>query len=184
MIPRNRPFSLSWFGATPLALALALALTGCGEDPDDGHDGHDHTHEDGGDPDAGGYEFVPCDPNLPPLVVGFEQLGMERLIKAKVVSVDPLPLLRGSADFVIDFTTADGQPVADIVLDRARVYMPVHQHPGPGTPQISSLPEPGRQRIDNFNFNMRGPWVVQLTVSSPSVGADYMVFDVCVEPEL
>ena len=100
-----------------------------------------------------------------------------------MVSVDPLPLLQGSADFVIDFTTADGQPVSDIALDQARTYITVHGHPGPGTPQSRPGPSQDGSKFDNFKFNMRGPWLVQLTVSSPSVGDDYIVFDVCVEPE-
>ena len=48
---------------------------------------------------------------------------------------------------------------------------------------MSALPEPGRFMFEGFHFSMRGPWLVQISVSSPSAGLDDLELQVCVEPE-
>lgn len=157
-----------------LMLTLALACTACGDEPpQEGHE-HDAGHE--------GYHDAPCDPNLAPLAVGLEQIGSaSKTLKAKLVSSDPIPLLKGSADWVVDFTTLEGTPVDDLEFDDVYTAMPVHKHEGTFKPKSMKLPEPGRYLFDGFNFTMRGPWQMRFEVSSPTAGEDYIIFDVCVE---
>jgi hypothetical protein len=68
-----------------------------------------------------------------------------------------------------------------VVLTKARAFMPVHGHDGIVPPTLERLAEPGRVRVRGLNFNMRGPWEVQLTLSSASAGDDYVVFHICVQ---
>jgi|GEM_PF-2426721 len=178
----------------PLALGLSLSLAGCGDDkgPSQGHD-HDQDHDhvgdtDGGTGDAGddaSYPGTPCDPSLPPLMAGTEQLGNAAgKIKGKLVSSDPLPLLKGNANWVVDFTTKDGVPLTDLEFIDVYTYMPVHGHHGTFKPTPKQLTEPGRYEFDGFNFTMRGPWQVRFELSSEAAGGDdYLIFDVCVEEE-
>jgi hypothetical protein len=67
------------------------------------------------------------------------------------------------------------------VITKARPFMPVHGHDGIVVPTLELLPEPGRVRMRGLNFNMRGPWQVQLSLSSPSARDDYAVFYLCVQ---
>ncbi|MFT3925879.1 MAG: FixH family protein [Myxococcales bacterium] len=172
--------------STVLAVASLLTLSACGDDhvPVDGHDHDAHVHEDAGS-DAS-YPDTPCDPKLPPLMVGTEQLGNQTMrVKGKVVSSDPLPLLKGRADWVVDFTTADGGvPLTDLEFIDVYTYMPVHGHQGNFKPKAKPLEQPGRYEFDGFNFTMRGPWQVRFELTSPKAGGDdYLIFDVCVEEE-
>ncbi len=171
----------------PLTFPLLLALAACGEDgPSDKEDGHVHDadteHDAGHD---GGHAEARCDPTLPPLMVGSTQVGRaSKLLTATVVSSDPLPLFRGSADWVVDFTTTDGGlPVTDLEFDEVYTTMPVHGHEGSFRPKVSAASEPGRYVFDGFYFNMRGPWEVRIGAQSPTIGKDQFIFDVCVEPK-
>jgi YtkA-like len=168
-----------------LSFLLALSLAACGDDktPDSGHDHDAHVEPGDTEPD-GGYPDTPCDPNLPPLAPGLETLGsMSKLLKATLVSSDPTPLLKGRANWVVDFATAEGAPVSDLEFIDVFTYMPVHGHQGNFKPKAMQLSEPGRYAFDGLNFTMRGPWQVRFEVSSPTAGDDFIIVNVCVEDE-
>lgn len=179
------------------ACVLGLWVAACGEDKPVAHgDHHDaghvhdrdaahHAHDSGHihpEPD-GGFPEAPCDPKLPALAIGSEAEGDSKFIYAKVVKVDPLPLLKGTSDWELHFQNKDGDPITDIGVKRAYTYMPVHAHHGTFEPKFSALAEPGNYEFDGFNFTMRGPWQVRLELTSESAGDDFVMFDVCVEPE-
>jgi hypothetical protein len=58
--------------------------------------------------------------------------------------------------------------------------MPVHGHFSRPAAEHQPLGEPGRFDA-TIHFTMRGPWEVQLDVSSASAGDDAIVLEVCVE---
>jgi hypothetical protein len=101
------------------------------------------------------------------------------------VSVDPLPLLKGSTTWVLDFAQADGgAPITDLVDVESYTWMPVHGHNGNFKPKMTALSPPGRYQFKGFNFTMRGPWQVKMDVSSKNLGQEDLVqFDVCVEDD-
>jgi hypothetical protein len=168
---------------TALVLALCLAACGDGKDEQPGHDHDAHVEPGDTEPD-GGYPDTPCDPNLAPLAPGLETLGsMSKLLKATLVSSDPTPLLKGRANWVVDFATAEGAPVSDLEFVDVFTYMPVHGHMGNFKPKVMQLTEPGRYEFTGFNFTMRGPWQVRFEVSSPSAGDDFIIVNVCVEED-
>lgn len=161
-----------------LALTLALSFTGCSDDPE--NEGHDH--DAGTDAGYSDDDDVPCDPGIPPLAPGLSQVGGASMkLKATLVSSDPTPLLKGSADWVVDFTTVDGTPVTDLEFTDVYTFMPVHGHKGTFKPKPMALAEPGRYSFDGLNFSMRGPWQIRFELASPTAGEDVVIFDVCVE---
>lgn len=181
------------------ACVLGLWLTACGDNPaangqqhdsgehhdgGDHHDGSDHhdggEHHDGGAHEAGA-DYVPCDPKLPPLEVGSEVVG--KVLTLKVVGVTPLPLLKGTSNWEVELRSNQGELVTDLAVTRAWTYMVVHAHTGNFEPKFTALEEPGHYAFKGFNFTMRGPWQVRFDLSSETAGDDFLVFDVCVEPE-
>jgi hypothetical protein len=163
-----------------VVLAWGLGLGACGSDGET-HPQEGNADADVGEPD-GGYPEVAC--TLPLLKKGDTQLGSTtKKIEAKLVSVEPLPLLKGTSTWVLDFTTPDGKPVSDIPVTKADTYMPVHGHTGIYEPTVKALSQPGRLQFTGFNFTMRGPWEVRIQVTSKAVGSDYIIWNTCVEDE-
>lgn len=178
--------------ALTLAAALAAAV-GCNGDDDGG--GDEGPNE---DLDASA-QAVRCPDDIPDFSTGetsgLETMGVNEEIKARLVLADKVPPAKYSNTWTIELMSADGTPLEDAEIVKACAYMPVHLH---GLPPrgIEPLDEPGRFKLDRLNFSMRGPWEVQLAVSSETVpeasargtdcepsatGTDYLVFDVCVK---
>jgi hypothetical protein len=93
----------------------------------------------------------------------------------------PLPPEKYLNDWTVDFVNTAGAAIDDVSVTMARSFMPVHGHDGTFPPVVTKLAEPGRVQIDDLNLWMRGPWLIQLGVSSPTVGDDYIEFSACVE---
>ncbi len=178
-----------------LGLTLVLAAcvaAGCGDDTDMDHAGHhDGGHAGHGDTgDAGGHHEMktPCPPSIPDFVAtpsgGLEVTGNNDRISAKLIDADSNPPYKGDNEWDVLFSDADGEPLADIEIEKAETYMTVHRHPGEKTPRPSKLDEPGVVRFETLNLFMGGPWEVRFNVASEVAGgSDYLVFHVCVPDE-
>jgi len=162
------------------ALLACVACAGCdGSEPSAGP--HGAAVVDAGrveDEDEG---FVGCPDSIPTFALGMHARGDGGRLGATLVAASPAPPLRYLNDWTLTLTLGDGTPLPDAVITKARAFMPVHGHDGIVVPTLEMLPEPGRVRIRGLNFNMRGPWQVQLSLSSPSTGDDYVVFYICVQ---
>lgn len=179
----------SGFAFSTLAGALALLAAACGDDTSDpsGNGGTGNidgaaTVQDAGTPSPSGEpKTVPCPADLPAFGPGLTATSDNSLIMAKLVSADPTVPHKYENQWVVDFMDAQGNPVADIQVDSAETYMPVHQHNGGFPPESMVLTDPpGRVQFDAVNFTMPGPWEVRFQVSSAAVGTDRVVFNVCV----
>lgn len=76
--------------------------------------------------------------------------------------VRPLPLNSMHA-WSLQLQDAAGQPVRDAQL-RLSGGMPAHNHGLPSAPEIQSMPEPGRYRVEGLRFHMPGAWELQLHI--------------------
>jgi len=166
---------------TRAVLALAFfATTACGDDPDAGHPhGSEAT---GPEVDAAAYEgcsMADASTPSPELEIGMSALGQAGKIQGVLVDANPNPPMRYRNDWTVKFERAQGGALADVQITDARPFMPVHGHDGNVTPTLTQNTD-GTYLIENLNLNMRGPWEIQLHVSSPSAGDDYIVFHVCV----
>jgi hypothetical protein len=161
------------------AAVFACLLAGCGADANDPpvvlpvSDAGVWTVDNDG--------FMGCPDSIAPFALGMRQSGDQGRLAALLLDASRVPPLRYLNDWTLDLSRADATPLADVVLTKARAFMPVHGHDGIVPPTLERLPEPGRVRVRGLNFNMRGPWEVQLTLSSPSAGDDYVVFHICVQ---
>jgi hypothetical protein len=124
--------------------------------------------------------FRGCPSASVPLALGLRATGQAGAITATLVAASSIPARRYLNDWTLAFTTAAGAPLSDVVVVQARTFMPVHGHDGIVPPGAASVVAPVQLRIDGLNFNMRGPWEVQLKLGSASAGADYVVFSICV----
>jgi hypothetical protein len=145
------------------ALVLMLA---CGDDA--ASDLPDASPEDDG--------FMGCPPGVAQLTLNGEASGAR--ITASVVAASRVPARRYLNDWTFRFRDASGAPLNDVTVVSARTWMPVHGHDGLVIPQILSGGE--QVQVRRLNFNMRGPWEVQLALRSASAGADDVVFHVCI----
>jgi len=117
-------------------------------------------------------------------------------IQARIIKAEPAMPERFENDWTIRLTDLAGAPLNDIEIADACVYMPVHGH-GSAPSGVTGAGEPGTFDLKGLNLFMRGPWEVQLAVSSASVagpaaeatncdrnksrpGHDLLVFQVCV----
>lgn len=149
-----------------LVWLVTLALSCCGGTPSE------HEHDEG----AAAYEGCPA--STPPFVLGMETLGRDGRIRARLRHAEPAPPARYRNDWEVEFLTPLGERAGDVSLVHARPFMPVHGHDGNVQPTLRALGD--QVAIDYLNLNMRGPWEIQLTVSSPTLGNDEIVFHVCV----
>ena len=131
------------------------------------------------DEDAGA---APCPPETPEFRIGLEAQGEDGFVSARLVEAAPAPPQKYLNDWTVDLETLGGAALDDGEITMARSFMPVHGHDGTFPPVITPLDEAGRFQVDDLNLWMRGPWQIQLWVSSQSAGGDdYIVFNVCIE---
>ncbi len=154
---------------TSLFLCLLLA---CGGDEPEAHEHPTHTG------DAGSYEG--CPESTPEFALGMRAVGKDKRVTAELVAATPAPPMRYLNDWELRFFSTESDALlSDVSISQARPFMPVHGHDGNILPKLTLL-EDGGYRVASLNLNMRGPWEVQLNVSSASLGDDYIVFHVCV----
>jgi hypothetical protein len=157
-------------------VATWLSVAGCSSDAKPGVQPVD-AGEAGADADPGEELIVQCDPGAleaDTLVSGVSAKGQK--FTAKFVSSDPSPPARYDNNWTVDFTDQSGAPVSDLQMTSARTWMPLHGHgwPGAGTP----MSEPGRFKV-KINLNMRGYFLVEMKVTSASLGSDTVGFYYC-----
>lgn len=149
---------------------LIAWIAACGDDP--ASEGHEGPHV-----DAAVYEG--CPDTTPVFELGMQAQGEAGQITAILQAASPSSPMRFLNDWTVSFQSAAGQALADVEIAEARPFMPVHGHDGNVKPMVTREPD-GSHRVQSLNLNMRGPWEIQLHVNSASVGADYIVFHVCV----
>jgi hypothetical protein len=143
-------------------------------------DGDGAVDEDAGDIDA---SLSPCADRMDTaeyFELGLESVGTSGLITAKLVAADPAPPERYLNDWTIEFLDEEGELVTDAEITMARPFMPKHGHDGTFAPTVTEL-EPGRFEITRLNLWMRGGWLIQVQVSSPEIGSDYIEFSTCID---
>lgn len=183
----TRPFGLRRRVLRALALGVAVQLAACDAQPasepaEDGGETPD-ARNDAAEPEPDGgleAEFMGCPDTLPPFALGMQALGRAGHIRATLVEASPAPPRRYLNDWVIELGHADGTPLDDVRIVNARPWMAVHGHDGNIAPVVHAQEETGRFAIDKLNLFMRGAWEIQLKLSSPSVGDDDVVFEVCI----
>lgn len=153
-------------------LLLLLVLTACGDEPASAAAIDASLPADD--------DFMGCPSSVPQLSLNLRATGASGRINAAVVDASRVPARRYLNDWTFAFTSAAGVPLTDVTVKQVRTFMPVHGHDGIVRPQVWGSGEPGRFEISSLNFNMRGPWEVQLTLGSASVGDDYLVLTVCI----
>lgn len=178
---------MSWVVRT--ALACSLLTVGCKDSkPAEADDDKQHQHEgDGGlnadaDVDVDAAEFEGCPDGTPELMLGMQATGQDGKITATLREASSVPPARYFNDWTVALSDADGAPLEDGEIIRARAYMRVHGHYGTPDPELAALAdEPSVFELKRLNLFMRGPWEVQLLVKSEALGEDSIVFHVCVE---
>jgi hypothetical protein len=158
-------------------VASAIGLTGCKEDPSKPDD---HAHDGGPHEDAA--EFEGCPESTPVFELGMSSAGDEGRITAVLRDASAVPPVRYFNDWALEFVDADGAPLEDVEVLRARAYMRVHNHFGTPDPTVVQREdEPAVFDFTRINLFMRGPWEVQLTLRSEAAGEDDVVVNVCVD---
>jgi hypothetical protein len=162
------------------ALLGCALLSACGADlPPKAPPAHEHDQSASvGHDEEEPAEFEGCPEDTPSFEPGMTSNGSR--IRASLLSASKTPPERYLNDWVVELVDESGARLTDAQVERARPFMPIHGHDGNIQPVIR-LREPGVFALDRLNFNMRGPWEVQLGLKSPSAGEDDVVFRICVE---
>jgi hypothetical protein len=158
---------------TLAGLACLLPCLACGDAGDPAREGNDELRA-----DAATYEGCPA--TTPAFALGMQATGEAGKLRATLVAADPAPPMRYLNDWTLSFESVASGPLGDAQISMARPFMPVHGHDGNLKPTITRHASDGTFLLEGLNLNMRGPWEIQLQVSSPSAGDDYIVFHVCV----
>lgn len=196
---------MMWKWSRDCAVALCwLGLSlpgGCfdgeGDDGESDDHGDDHSGEQGddhgGEHDAAAHadagsdagdesedEDTPCTPDYPAFHEGLS--ASAEGLTVRLVSVEPNPpRQKVENDWVIEVTGADGMPAAQASVQGADSYMVVHNHYGRRKPTIEQLDQPGRFKLDNIDFRMRGPWQLILNVKTADANSVSPALQICVE---
>ena len=160
-------------GLRALRLACYLPLASCGSEP------AVEAESDAGS-DAG-VPAVRCGAGLPAFALPMTAQGEEGKLSATLLASTPEPPEKYLNDWTLELRDSAGKPVGDATITMARPFMPAHGHDGTFAPTVKDGDAPGRFVVEKLNLWMRGPWEVQLRVSSQALGDDYIVFQVCVE---
>jgi hypothetical protein len=155
--------------------ATGLALAACGSEP-----AEDAAYDAGSDASSA-QAPLRCGDDVPPFALPMSAPGGEGKLSAALLAATPAPPEKYLNDWTLELRDAQGKPVSDATITMARPFMPAHGHDGTFAPTVSAGDGPGRFEVKKLNLWMRGPWEVQLSVSSPSLGDDYIVFQVCIE---
>jgi hypothetical protein len=144
--------------------------------------GSDRTPSDGGtnpEPQSDAATYGGCPSAIPAFAPGEVVSGDSGVLQLALVGSSPHVPTTFRNSWTLAVQTAEGAPVDDAALTRLETYMPVHGHAGQPAPEIDAASAPGVVGVE-VNFQMRGPWEVRFDLTSPSAGADHVVFRVCV----
>ena len=157
---------------------LALGLASCGDDATG-------SGADAGAADGGSEMALRCPDNISELFVGAttgtQATGKLEIAKARVIDASPVPPLVKSSEntWTVQLTDMNGVPLENAAIAQACLFMPVHQHGLPISADYVTETQAGEFQIENMYFAMRGPWEVQLAVSSPADAGSGTEFTDC-----
>ena len=97
---------------------------------------------------------------------GLLVLGNRNIVQGRIVQAEPAQPERFENDWTVQFSDAAGAPLDDLTIANACAFMPVHGHGGVPKEVVKS--GPATFTLTGLNLFMRGPWEVQLAVSSVS----------------
>jgi hypothetical protein len=155
-----------------VAWLMAAALSGCGTSSKAGS-------ADASLEEADAAAYYGCPDTVPDLVVGLKVMGKSGKISASLVDASPSPPRKYLNTWTLQLADANDSPLEDATVTAIRTYMPLHGHEGKPSPDVAMLADKADMQT-NLHFIMRGYWEVQINLSSPSVGDDYIVFPTCV----
>lgn len=109
-------------------------------------------------------------------------LGLSKsgsLVTATFVSSDPAPPFKGDNAWVLDFTDAQGMPLADLEMV-VTPMMPDHGHGTPVNAVVTATDMAGRYEVTPVNLFMAGYWEITFDVTVAGQ-QDSLMFGFCVE---
>lgn len=109
--------------------------------------------------------------------VGLSKSGS--LVTATFVSSDPAPPIKGDNTWVLDFTDAQGMPLADLEIV-VTPMMPDHGHGTPINAVVTATDTAGRYEVTPVNLFMAGLWEITFDITVAGQ-ADSLMFGFCVE---
>jgi len=112
---------------------------------------------------------VSCPAGVPVSGIGLETPSQTKTITARVLDATPKTAARFDNSWTVQFLDAQGAPLNDVTINNACAWMYVHQHGGPPM-AVTQLSDPSTFELKALNLFMRGPWSIELAVSSPSKG--------------
>lgn len=125
--------------------------------------------------------------------------GNRSTVQARIVQADPAQPTRFENDWTVQFSDPNGMVLDDLVIANACAFMPVHGHGG--VPKEVIKTGAGTYSFVGLNLFMRGPWEVQLAVSSSAAagapnseatncdrdrrqtGSDMVIFRACISDD-
>ncbi|MDB4988005.1 MAG: hypothetical protein JWN04_3183, partial [Myxococcaceae bacterium] len=82
--------------------------------------------------------FEGCPDSVPAFALDMQATGEQGHINATLLAASNVPPLRYLNSWTVAFS-AQGAPLSDVVLTKARPFMPVHGHDGIVQPMVESL---------------------------------------------
>lgn len=151
--------------SAPLKISMGvLALVACGSaDPEPAQPPASEAAD----------EQARCPADTPSFSVGPDTgllaVGKRLAVQGRIVDAQPAEPERFENDWTVRLLDASGAPQDDIMITDACAYMPVHAHGA--APKELRKTGPATFMLSGLNLFMRGPWEVQLAVSSAATGA-------------
>jgi hypothetical protein len=98
-------------------------------------------------------------------------------LRVRLLSATPTPPRQKVPNhWAIEVTSEAGAKLSDVTLSNPDSFMPVHNHHGRSKPAIA----PDALRIEDIDFNMRGPWQVLVDLNQGGSKVGTATFQVCV----
>jgi hypothetical protein len=151
-----------------LVLGAAGSVAACSSDDshdDDGHAGH------------AGTTSTACGGQGETFSAGMSKPGDNDALTFVLVSSDPTPPQRRDNVWVLELREG-GQPVTGATI-KVTTRMPVHGHPGAGTPTVTELGD-GRYELDPVSLEMPDLWEVSIEVTTAEGTTDVARFTFCI----
>jgi hypothetical protein len=167
-----------------LVLLASFALLGCDSSGDEGNAEQaddtsttmsGETHETG---ETGDESVCAVETRDDDFAIGLSKSGT--LVQATFVSADPAPPIKGDNTWVLDFTDANGAPLAGLTIV-AVPMMPDHGHGTPVNAVVTELEVPGQYQVTPVNLFMTGFWETTFDITLAGGEQDSLMFGFCVE---
>lgn len=102
--------------------------------------------------------------------IGLEVQSAGKAITARVLDADPLTPARFYNDWTVQFLDAQGAPLTDVTVQNACAWMYVQHNHGSPAMNVAQLPDASSYKLSALNLFMRGPWSIELALSSARLG--------------